>query len=157
MGKPGGTLEITPSRPSTLPEKGASRGISTYLRSYPPEIPSSRGLVFITQHPLLWRLAQVPGNRTQSKGTVRNGTLTLYPVPQLACALWPDCRLVSSLPSVLCHFRPVCCSVICQSPVTTFDRSTGPFLSLSSWLEQANIDPFAAAFHLCLFGNSRQV
>lgn len=57
-------------------------GVLTYLRSRPPEIPSSHGLVFTTQHPLLWRLTQIPGNKNQLEGMVKNGTLTLFPYPK---------------------------------------------------------------------------
>lgn len=132
-------------------------GISAYLRSYPPEILSSRGLVFITQHTLLWRLTQVPGNRTQSKGTVRNGTLTLYPIPQFACALWPNSCLLP--PQLVCSaiFIPCVALWFAQAQSLPLVDPLPHFLSLFSWLEQADPDLFMVSFHLCLLGNSRQV
>ena len=85
-------------------------GVLTYLMSRPPEIPSSHGLVFTTQHPLLWRLTQILGNKNQSEGTVRNGTLTLFPYPesQFACALRPNSCLIPPNKYAL----PSSCSVL---------------------------------------------
>lgn len=58
-------------------------GVLTYLRSHPPEIPPSHGLVFTTQHPLLWRLTQIPGNKNQSEGTVKKWHSYSLPLPQI--------------------------------------------------------------------------
>lgn len=131
----------------------------TYLKSHPPEIPFSCGLVFISQHPPFRRLAQVPGNRTRSEGSVRNGTLKPFPLPYTTVCLCSQTEQLSDpSPRVRCAlFTPCAALLVCQAPATTSDRSSATSPSLSSHLEQADTEPFMVALHLCLLGNSRQV